>query len=254
MQRFSVFYIYMLTCSVTGKKYVGQTKQKLDYRLQKHRSDSKKPKSYLARAIRKHGWESFELDIVAMAFSQEAANEKESELISTHNTLSPNGYNLTSGGHAGFTLTQDELKLRSERQRKICKKTKVTAVKDGVSISFFSIYEAADFYGIAPCRIHSALKRRDRCSVGINFIKPSEYEGFQPRSKVASHSQAILAISKKSGDEIALSAIKEAERIGARRTVVAKCLKNPKFSSGGFHFKAITQEEFFNHPNKLLPQ
>ncbi len=249
-----VFTIYLLTNLVNGKKYVGQTKQKLSERICKHRSDSKNAKQLISKAIAKHGWENFDVDIIGMAFTQESANELESSRIKEHSSLAGHGYNVSTGGHSGFNLCENEITKRSVRQKLVCKKTKITVIKDGVAASFFSIYEAADNYEISPCRIHDALKRRDRSSVGMNFIKPNEFESFRPQGSIRKHSKPVLAISKKTGHEIALSAVKEVTRIGARRTVVPKCIRNSKLTSGGYHFRYISIEEFFNHPNKLLPQ
>lgn len=45
--------IYLITCLVTGKLYVGQTTQKLKYRINQHKRGKKQ---YIDRAIKKYGW------------------------------------------------------------------------------------------------------------------------------------------------------------------------------------------------------
>ena len=45
--------IYKITCTISGKIYVGQTKQKLDTRMTQHKYDSKKGSPGIGAAIRK---------------------------------------------------------------------------------------------------------------------------------------------------------------------------------------------------------
>lgn len=57
--------VYCLTNKIDGKKYVGQTVQSLAKRLEGHRSYAPAHKnSYVHRAIKKHGWVSFEVSIL----------------------------------------------------------------------------------------------------------------------------------------------------------------------------------------------
>jgi len=98
--------IYCIT-SPSGKKYIGQAKKKLSSgkkwgylsRWRDHIVDSK-TKNYcrlLNNAIRKYGHENLTVELIHEC-SVEELNDKEKYYISFYNTLSPNGYNLTSGG------------------------------------------------------------------------------------------------------------------------------------------------------------
>lgn len=250
-----VFTIYKITCSVNNKVYIGQTKQKLKDRLTKHRSDAKlRSGTCFASAIKKYGWDSFKIQTMSVVSSQEEANLLEQKLIEENNSIAPNGYNIHSGGHSGFLLTDEKKKQRSESQKLVCKKTKVTSYRNGIYISFNSIYEAADYHQISPCRVHDALKRKDRTSAGVCFIKPSEFGIYSPYKAMHGLAKTIVAVCKKTGTEIAISSVSEVTKIGACRSVIAKCLKDSKKSSGGYYFREISLEEFYNHPNKLLTQ
>ena len=99
--------IYCIT-SPSGKKYIGQAKKVLSSgkkwgylsRWRDHISDSK-TKNYcrlLNNAIRKYGDENFTVELLCECTLDEL-NDKEIEYISMYNTVSPNGYNLTHGGH-----------------------------------------------------------------------------------------------------------------------------------------------------------
>lgn len=89
------FLIYKLT-SPSGKSYIGRT-YNLNKRLGEHRRKSS-PCIALRNAIFKYGFENFSLEILKENLDLQAANELEVKLISLHNSLHPNGYNIQIGG------------------------------------------------------------------------------------------------------------------------------------------------------------
>ena len=124
-QEQKVYRIYIVTNSANGKQYVGITNN-LQRRWNNHKNaDGKIPA--LHNAIKKYGINSFVFSHIADAFDFECAKIIERLLISQHNTISPNGYNLTSGGDGTFNPS-DELreklslshcgKIQSEETRK----------------------------------------------------------------------------------------------------------------------------------------
>lgn len=89
--------IYKITNKINGKVYIGQTIRTIEERWHEHC----KPTSdcgAIANAIRKHGRDSFTIELVDTANSIEELNAKEQEYIGKFNTMRPNGYNLTTGG------------------------------------------------------------------------------------------------------------------------------------------------------------
>lgn len=99
--------IYLLTCP-SGKQYIGQAVKflvngkKWGYlaRWKAHLNEIKHKKDYcrlLNNAIRKYGADSFKLELICECTLDEI-NDKEEYYIEKYNTLSPNGYNLTTGG------------------------------------------------------------------------------------------------------------------------------------------------------------
>lgn len=95
--------IYMLTNSVTGKRYVGQAKN-IRYRWYWHRNAARaadglsyKCRTAIARAMRKYGPEQFSIEILELC-SQDIVDDREIHWIAAKGTLHPAGYNLTSGG------------------------------------------------------------------------------------------------------------------------------------------------------------
>ena len=89
--------IYLLTCTVNGKKYVGQTRQKLGRRITEHKRDSSINRPGVDHAIFVHGWEKFTVEVLEIC-PVDKLNEREMFWIRELNTKAPNGYNLTDGG------------------------------------------------------------------------------------------------------------------------------------------------------------
>ena len=130
--------IYVITNTVNGKQYIGQTINALDLRWRDHvwyaQSGFNRP---LPRAIRKYGVKAFVINQIDAAKTPEELNEKEVYHITQLKTLSPNGYNLTSGGDS-FTISE-------ETRRKISQSTviamtpevcaKISAAKKGKQMS-----------------------------------------------------------------------------------------------------------------------
>jgi group I intron endonuclease len=93
-------FIYMVTNTINGKVYVGKTTKPFDARWKQHLKLSKSRfGKYLHNAIVKHEAEAFTFEIVDMACTAEALNEKERERIRRESAADPKfGYNLTLGG------------------------------------------------------------------------------------------------------------------------------------------------------------
>jgi group I intron endonuclease len=90
----------MLT-SPSGKRYIGQTIN-LKNRMQKYACNDSKGQVAIYRAIKKYGWENFDVDILLEVKRKynirEVLNIFESAFIRRLNTIDPYGYNLTYGG------------------------------------------------------------------------------------------------------------------------------------------------------------
>ncbi len=96
--------IYKLTNKVNGKLYIGQTIRDLDERLYWHFYSAKTgPTSYIHRAIRKYGIQSFECSVIDSTDTKETLDEKEVYWIKFLKTKAPDGYNMTDGGSGGST-------------------------------------------------------------------------------------------------------------------------------------------------------
>ena len=122
--------IYIATCSVSNKQYVGQTQTHVlnhgvyrpygtEKRWKSHVSEAinntkKNQCVYLNNAIRKHGAKTFTVRTLIIC-DLEQLDEYEIHYINEYNTLSPNGYNLLEGGR--------KAKLTEAIRQKISQKT-----------------------------------------------------------------------------------------------------------------------------------
>jgi len=93
--------VYLLTCAVTGKQYVGQS-WNYEERMGKYRRGHGEGQRALHRAIAKYGWGNFTVVILACGIqTQDALDATEDAFILLLGTLAPNGYNLRRGGARG---------------------------------------------------------------------------------------------------------------------------------------------------------
>jgi group I intron endonuclease len=90
-------YLVYKHTSPSGKSYIGITNN-YSVRSRRHRTSNACPA--FASAVRKYGWDNITHEILLDGLSLDEANEAEERLIAEHNTLYPNGYNLTTGGNA----------------------------------------------------------------------------------------------------------------------------------------------------------
>ena len=89
--------IYKITNLLNGKIYIGQTKQKIEYRFLQH----SKANSPLGQAMRECGLENFTVEIIEHCENQAELNEREKFWIKVLKSKIPYGYNQIDGG-GGF--------------------------------------------------------------------------------------------------------------------------------------------------------
>lgn len=102
--------IYKVENSVNNKCYVGQTITTLETRFKKHRHTG----NALYNAIKKYGKDNFTIVEIERCISKEHLDEREEYWIKKLNTLSPNGYNLRTGGRGRFKVSEETRKRISE--------------------------------------------------------------------------------------------------------------------------------------------
>jgi group I intron endonuclease len=119
--------IYVITCLLMGKLYVGQTIRGAERRWKEHKSGSSRSNHYINHALKLHGYENFTLKVIDTASTPDELNLKEQHWIKTLGSLVPNGYNLTTGGDS---TKQSPESIEKSRLAKIgSKRTEETKAK-----------------------------------------------------------------------------------------------------------------------------
>lgn len=122
--------VYKITHKLSGKCYIGQTRTSLKERWIRHCNPSSECIA-ISRALQKYGKTAFIIEIIAQYNTLEDLNNAEEYYINFYNCLSPNGYNLQTGG---FSHCHTE-----ETKRKISKtlsgRPRPEEVKRKISIS-----------------------------------------------------------------------------------------------------------------------
>ena len=113
--------IYMITNTENGKAYIGQTKNDAKTaRVNRHLNGD--GSRLIKQAIDKYGIDAFAWEILEDSIIPEMIETYEINAIKKYNTITPNGYNLTSGGE--FYTHSEETK------RKISESWKYRVVTD----------------------------------------------------------------------------------------------------------------------------
>lgn len=102
--------VYIITNTVTGKRYIGKTVMSLDKRWSRHKARAKSgSKTYLHNSIRKHGSQAFTCNIIQECNTKDELNNLERYYITTYRTrVNEGGFNMTGGGDGGLGLLHSE--------------------------------------------------------------------------------------------------------------------------------------------------
>lgn len=93
--------IYKITNKINNKAYIGHSTKGLK-RVQDHLNQTSRCPAIVS-AVKKYGKESFEVEVLfEHSDPNYTLNVMEPFFIKKHNTLSPNGYNLTGGGEGSL--------------------------------------------------------------------------------------------------------------------------------------------------------
>jgi len=112
--------IYLITCLINDKKYVGQTIGSVEKRWKKHiKGNWDKNIEFfpIQRSFKKHGIENFKIDILEENIEeQNKLDDAEIHYSEIYNSLVPNGYNLRVGNARG--KVSDEIKEKISKANK----------------------------------------------------------------------------------------------------------------------------------------
>jgi len=127
--------IYLLDGGAPRLRYIGQTYSSVNVRLRQHKSDAARGvETALYHAVRKHGWESFAVKVLAQGFQTlEGLNAAERYFIAALDTFH-NGLNCTTGGDRDYVVSEStRRKMRKPRSPAHC--ANISAAKMGHAVS-----------------------------------------------------------------------------------------------------------------------
>ena len=104
--------VYMIYNAKNQKKYIGVTTRSVNQRFDEHC----KAKSYVGKAIRKHGRSNFGVTIIDCAYDKDELMDLEKHYIKEYNSIA-NGYNQTIGGD-GVIYHEDLVLNHTKEQRR----------------------------------------------------------------------------------------------------------------------------------------
>lgn len=113
--------VYVITCLINGKKYVGKSTRTLAIRWKEHRSEALRLRKDWALYwdMRKYGFDAFTIVCLGECDSQEKIAKKERRYIRELDAVA-SGYNVrVEGGGGGIKYNSRENTLSVEHKRKI---------------------------------------------------------------------------------------------------------------------------------------
>jgi len=112
--------IYCHKNKINGRCYIGSTIQDTKKRWRKSDKSysSYKTCTVFYRALKKYGWDNFDTDILMVVFSEDDLSLYEGILISSYNSVAPNGYNTVSIIEGRVKYTEETKKKISESRKK----------------------------------------------------------------------------------------------------------------------------------------
>lgn len=136
--------IYVHINNQNGKKYIGQTKQKVEKRWNNGKGYKTSSKFY--NAINKYGWDNFQHLIIADHLTNDQANCLEKQLINKYNLTDDHyGYNITNGGKN--YCHSEETKRKIGLANSIALKGKSHSEEQNHKMSVLYTGEGNPFYG-----------------------------------------------------------------------------------------------------------
>lgn len=244
-------YLYLVTNTINNKKYVGQSKcDDIETRWASHRKMLKDSIGrYLLSAYHKYGIKNFKFQIICICFD-ECCDLLEETYIKKFNTLTPNGYNLKSGGKSSRHSEETKQLIAKRLRERVTDKIRLEMrerTKNHPLFSYLKVYTDEE----------KLIKSKKQKEYWANLSS-------EDRTKISNERKSRMITSKKvrdaleKGREILMkrvgkydinnNLIAEYESVSdaarsiniSRSSIYNVCLKKPKYhTAGGFIWKYL---------------
>lgn len=180
--------VYVVTCLVNQKKYVGQTIAADPQAYWKAHLNSAKygTRKLLYNAVRKHGAETFTFEVIWHANDKVSLDITEDSFIHLFDTLSPRGYNLRGGGASVKHLEETKLKtsigVKKAYQNPIVREKHLKAVRRNHANPEFV---AKRLTAAAKAQKEPAHRERMRAAMRLSASRPEVKERLARAMEIA---------------------------------------------------------------------
>ena len=211
--------VYLVTNLITGKRYVGQTRNTLKDRWEEHlwEAHGNKGSRYFCRAIRKYGESKFTVIEIEQCYGKVSLSEAEAHWVQVYQCEVPNGYNLTTGGELEYEFTEDVKRRISEAHGGLSEAKQINVAKRYRAGA--TSYELASEFKVGPTTIINAVRRQ-----GVPIRSVAEAKGGLPPEKELEAIQKYLS---------GVSAKQVGEECGVSSTAIMGTLKRNMISRRG---------------------
>lgn len=110
--------VYIVRNNINNKVYIGKTIKTLNKRWTAHKTDRKLYlQNPLYQDMNQHGFENFYAEIlIEGSFTDEQLSNLEKNYILRYNSITPNGYNQSTGGDSAFTWSEECIQKRKSKK------------------------------------------------------------------------------------------------------------------------------------------
>lgn len=226
------YVVYCHTNKINGKKYIGITSRKPEYRWKNGEGYSNNQHFY--SAIKKYGWHNFTHEILYCDLKKEDAFEIEKSLIAEYKTTDENkGYNIGTGGEHGAEGSKRtaEQNLRKSEQMK-------AVMNDPVIVS--KISNARKGIKFSDEHIENLRKSHIGKSPSNKGVPMTEEQKVIPRERKKSKMKKVYCLETNT----VYDSIAEASRVtGLRVGNIHGVCEGKRKQTGGYHFRYAEKEE-----------
>lgn len=161
--------VYVFENTVNGKLYVGISKD-VSQRLRQHKTDcfTHKNNYILYKAIRKYGFNNFNVYIVCVTKKYEKLYALEVEYINKYCSMAPLGYNLKAGyGNKSLVSDKTRKKMRLSMQKTDKHHIKPISIRKDGRLFYTRIRSGGATYTKGFCSKKKAIEAYDKCVLFI---------------------------------------------------------------------------------------
>ena len=237
--------IYLVTNKINGKCYIGQTAYSLKKRKREHFYEVKanRDNSYLHKALRKYGAESFKWKVIHECDDKDELNRLEIYYIGYYDTFG-NGYNLAIGGNGsmGYKHTDEaKKKMRKAQKNKYFSEEHRRKISESKKRSYSNI-ENHPAYG--KKRSEETKKKMSESGKGKIFTKERrENMGKAQRGR-------ILSEEHKTKISVAKKGVLKTEETRKRMSIAKTGIKLPPHTKERREIQSIALKNYWK--NKKL--